>query len=221
MLRVLKKNKVESIYVSAQDGNDENDGTINAPLQTVEKAQSYAREMVKQNLNVEVFLEGEFELDKTLIFNEEDSAQSGKSVVYNGEGNASISGGRKVTGWEPVADTPLFKTSVEDIDDFRHFYINGNRGVRARSKWLYFAKDSYVDENTTNTYSDVDGFVLDKNDFPKEFSNPTDMEFVWMISWKNIRMPVEDYFSSVSSSSLRTIALCFASESDVSVMASR
>lgn len=196
MLRVLKKNKVESIYVSAQKGNDENDGTVSAPLQTIEKAQSYAREMVKRNANVEVFLEGEFKLDKTLIFNEEDSAQSGKSVVYNGGGNASISGGKKVTGWEPVADTPLYKTTIEDIDDFRHFYVNGNRGVRARSKWLYFAKDSYIDETTTNTYSDVDGFVLDKNDFPKEFKNPTDMEFVWMVSWKNIRMPVEDWFKN-------------------------
>lgn len=194
ILRALKKNKVKSIYVSAQEGNDKNDGTEDSPLQSIEKAQYYARKSASQNMDVEVFLEGEFELDETLIFTEEDSAHDGKSVVYNGNGNASISGGKKVTGWEPVTDTPLYKTQINGVDDFRHFYVNGNRGVRARSKWLYFAKDSYNDPSYTGKYSDVDGFVLDKNDFPEEFSNPTCMEFVWMVSWKNIRMPVDDWF---------------------------
>ena len=191
---IKKKNKVKSIYVSAQNGNDNNDGTENAPLQSIEKAQSYARKIAAQNMNVEVVLEGDFELDDTLTFTEADSAQNGTSVVYNGKGNTTISGGKKVTGWEPVTDTPLYKTQIDNIDDFRHFYVNGNRGVRARSKWLYFAKDSYNDQSYTGTSSDVDGFVLDKNDFPNEFKNPTDMEFVWMVSWKNIRMPVYDWF---------------------------
>lgn len=182
------------LYVDAQNGSDANSGTSKTQaFATINAAQQKVRAINDVMLgDVYVHLSGEFEIDETIKLTKEDSGTNGFNIIYQGEGKASVSGGRKISGFEAVEGTPLYKTKVENAD-FRQLFVNGNRAQRARSKWLYFAKDSYTDpdgQNYINT--EIDGFILAKEDFKEDFAKPSDMEFVWMPSWKNIRMPVEN-----------------------------
>lgn len=174
-------------YVSAQ-GSDAASGEESAPFQTLERAQRAVREC-NGNMkgNIYVHLKGEFFVEQTLTFTEADSGSNGYDVFWKGDG-AVIHGGRRVNGWSRVKDTPLYSTSVEAANGFRQLYVNENRGVRARSQWFYWPKEEY-DVDTAD--GKIDGFVLNGEDFPLQFQRPADMEFVWLPSWKAIRMPAE------------------------------
>lgn len=180
-------------YVDAVNGNDDYLGTSEAQaFKTIAAAQQKVRTVNDDMLgDIYVHLAGEFEIDETIEMTAEDSGTNGFDVIYQGDGEASLSGGRKIEGFTKVENTPLYKTTVENAD-FRQLYVNGNRAQRARSKWLYFAKGSYTEPNGKSYInSEIDGFILSKDDFSNDFSKPSDMEFIWMPSWKNVRMPVE------------------------------
>src|ERR1700761_397527 len=71
--------QVKSIYVSPQ-GNDANNGSINLPFATLNRAQTEAR---KYHHGVNVYLrKGVYYLSKPLIFTSEDSGNSSEPVVY-------------------------------------------------------------------------------------------------------------------------------------------
>ena len=93
-----------------------------------------------------------------------------------------------VSGWSKVSGTPIYQATVTDVDDFRQLYVGGNRAQRAKSKWLYYAKEEYDDTETS--YS-LDGYVLNEEDFPESFVKADDMEMVWYPSWRVVRAPVE------------------------------
>jgi len=181
-------------YVDAENGNDANGGTTEkTALKTIEAAQTKVRAKNDNMLgDIYVHLSGEFKLTEPIAMTTEDSGTNGFSVIYDGGGEASVSGGRKVEGFSSVAGTPLYKAKVENAD-FRQLYVNGNRAQRARSKWLYYPKSEYIiPGGAAQLNSEVDGYVLSKDDFKDDFSRISDMEFIWMPSWKNIRMPVEN-----------------------------
>lgn len=187
------------IYVSAREGSDSNSGTKEKPLKTIEKAKEKVRKINDDMTgDIIVNLSGEFYIDEALEFTKEDSAANGFSIIYKGDGETVISGGKKVSGFEKVSGTPLYKTKISDVSDFRQFYVNENRGQRARSKWLYYPKELYHDGDKSyinEANGGYDGFVLDKTDFGGSFSKPLSMEFVWLPSWKNIRMPVDKFIT--------------------------
>lgn len=180
--------KGQHFYVSA-DGDDGAEGTREAPFKTIERAQQAVRAVNGDMTgNVYVHLSGTFYLDDTLLFTAADSGKNGYDVVWQGE-NATVHGGRQVSGWQAVEGTPLYAASVSMSDGFRQLYVNGNRAVRARSSWLYWPKAVYDADTEQDCF---DGFILNGDDFSQPFSKPQEMEFVWMPSWKNIRMPVEN-----------------------------
>ena len=189
-------------YVDAENGKDSNSGeSEEKALKTLSAAQAIVREKNDSMIgDIYVHLSGEFEIDETMEMTPEDSGTNGFSVIYSGDGNASISGGEKISGFVKVEGTPLYKTTVSDTN-FRQLYVNGNRAQRARSKWLYQAKEAFYPETEdipSTDGSDEDeeiinpiGYILDGNDFPEDFSMVSDMEMIWMPSWRNVRVPVE------------------------------
>ena len=71
------------IYVSAESGNDDNDGTIGAPIKTIEEAKERAGAINKVENKVEVILRGgEYRVSKTLEFESGDSGTKENPVVY-------------------------------------------------------------------------------------------------------------------------------------------
>ncbi len=84
---------IETHYYVAQDGDDQNTGTYENPFKTLERAQEAVRGINKNmHGDIVVYLDGEFELDKTLAFTERDSGSNGFCVRWEGVGNAVISG---------------------------------------------------------------------------------------------------------------------------------
>lgn len=191
-----QKNQLE-IYVSAINGNDTNDGMKKSPFKTIKRSQEEVRKF-NDNMtdDIIVYLEGNFEISETLIFTADDSGKNGFSVIYRGErGKTSISGGKKITGWQKVEGTELYKAKANTSKPFRQFYINGNRGVRSKSQWMYYPIDTYKDpESKWHKHCDYDGYILSGTDFPEEFSFTEGMEAIWLPSWKNVRIPVEEFY---------------------------
>ncbi len=189
-------------YVDAKNGNDANSGeSKEKALKTLGAAQELVRAKNDSMIgDIYVHLSGEFEIDETIEMTTEDSGTNGFSVIYSGNGETSISGGEKISGFNKVSGTPLYMTTVSDTN-FRQLYVNGNRAQRARSKWLYQAKEAFYPETEdipSTDGSDEDeeiinpiGYILDGNDFPEDFSMVSDMEMIWMPSWRNVRVPVE------------------------------
>jgi len=190
-------------YVDAENGNDANSGeSEGSALKTLSATQALIREKNDSMIgDIYVHLSGAFDIDETINMTPEDSGTNGFSVIYSGDGETSISGGEKISGFAKVSGTPLYKTKVS-YTNFRQLYVNGNRAQRARSKWLYLPKEAYypeIEEDTTATAEPEEteetvnpiGYILDGNDFPEDFSMPSDMEMVWMPSWRNVRVPIE------------------------------
>ncbi|MDE5986393.1 MAG: right-handed parallel beta-helix repeat-containing protein [Prevotella sp.] len=126
------------IYV-APNGADANDGSIGKPLKSLRIALRQARNLrrlndpsVKGGVTIHV-AKGTYNLYEPLYVRPEDSGTPDSPTLIKGDG-AVISGGVAVTGWRKegkllVADTPEFNGN---LIDFRQFYVNGKKAVRAR-----------------------------------------------------------------------------------------
>ena len=107
------------LYVDPVNGKDTNAGAAaNQPFATLEKARDTIR---NQKLNQEmkadltVWLKGgRYELNDTLIFDERDSGSNGHKVIYQAikDETPVVCGGKKVTGWKPVAGKPYWVAEV-------------------------------------------------------------------------------------------------------------
>lgn len=177
------------IYVdsSAKTGGN---GSKDAPFTTIEEAKEYVKTVnTKMKGDIVVNLEGEFKLDKTLEFNEADSGKDIYNVIYRGDGDTVIHGGKKVTGWKQAAGSPLWQVTLPDETGFRQFYVGDNRAIRAKSEWLYWMVGDYNDPVTD--YKNAEGFFIKSADFPTGFSKPEDMEMAWMTSWRWVNSPID------------------------------
>ena len=116
-------------YVDPQKGSDSNSGSISAPFQTVEKAQSAVREINKNmNGDIVIYLRGgeynfadsyttrevplyakdgqeqvgTYTVKTALQFTAEDSGNNGHYVIYKAYGNETpvFSAAKRINGWE-------------------------------------------------------------------------------------------------------------------------
>ena len=78
----LAQKDVVNIYVSP-DGNDDNPGTIEAPLKTLDKARITVQKYIDSGSEINViFRGGEYRIEKGLTFTGADSGKKGASVTY-------------------------------------------------------------------------------------------------------------------------------------------
>ena len=101
----------------AQNGDDGNPGTRDKPLATLERARNAVRELKKQpggtaagGITVDVQA-GLYAMDATLELGAEDSGTADAPVIYRAAPGAEVrlSGGRTISGFEPVSDAALLK----------------------------------------------------------------------------------------------------------------
>lgn len=181
-------------YFVATDGNDTNPGTETAPFATLAKAREAVRKRVATGLekNILVLIRGGTYLQtETLTFGLEDSGTEKFSITYAASPNELVvlSGGRRIEGWKKGNDeiwtVVLPETSAREWY-FRQLFINGQRGVRARTPnrdstepWCRMLSSTakYEDEETPITVK-LGGY---KQPFRiQAYKNPGDVELVYI-----------------------------------------
>ena len=189
-----------SIYVS-QNGNDQGNGTKDAPFRTIERAQEEARKRAGDG-NVEVVIgAGTYVLNDTLEFDERDSGKNGFSVTYRGENYPLISGGKRIEGFEDLGNG-MWKASAPDFEYIRELYVNDTRVYRASTEREVTGLANYDDPKTAYTY---DGFYFDKDVLPV-YDRADEVEMRLGVGWKVQNWLVDKIIPDPENSE-RTIAI--------------
>lgn len=186
------------IYVSAGSEPGKGNGSEDAPFASMDEARQ-AVQGLNDNMTGDIvvyFDDGEYLLDSTVAFNQEDSASNGYKIIYKAidPGKAVITSGLQVTGWEDAndADRPGLLAADADIENTRQFYVDGEMAVRAKGK----IKGEMVRSGKKTTYTTYNGnhdaytgFRCANTDI-LNWRNPENIEFIWDISWAHRISPV-------------------------------
>jgi|GEM_PF-848582 len=127
---------IQHVYYVSPDGNDSNSGTLAQPFKTITKARNMVR-TINGNMtgDIEVrLLPGDYNLDSTLEFNENDSGTNGHQIIYKNQGalgSARIIGGTRITNWE-LHTGGIYKSNVGMGLDLQALYEDDMRAVIAR-----------------------------------------------------------------------------------------
>ena len=151
-----------NLYVS-QDAADGGDGSKEKPFNSLFAARDYVRTInknMKQNIAVNI-MGGFYGLTETFKLTEEDSGSNGYYIIWRAaEGeDVTISGGRKVTGWEESEIPGVYKAHNVG-DNVRNIYVNNKVATRAKVEDYIVPLSWYNDE--TDATSTNDGVIIPK-----------------------------------------------------------
>jgi hypothetical protein len=140
-----------SFYVSIA-GNDGNDGSLNAPFASLEKARDAIRQLKAPKGAVTVYLRGGiYILNQPLVLGPEDSGTLFSPVTwtaYDGE-TPVLSGGVSLQPAWKKTSSGILKAAIGTNRNFRQLYMNGRKAVRARTpnagSFLQFETDKQSD----------------------------------------------------------------------------
>lgn len=181
--RVVEIDSCITLYVDGDKGNDSNDGSENAPFKSIEKAQEAVKQYTETMQNhIFIYLKDtEYYMKDPFALDSENSGNNGYYIVYAsyGGGQASITGGRHVSGWSVHdADKNIYVANVGAGTETRQMFVDGTRAIRARSKGgLSGAK------RVTGGYTTTDTFLAD-------YRKVQDLEFVYYEIWTEPRCGV-------------------------------
>lgn len=206
-------NSAVCIYVSADNGDDANDGSFNSPFHTVAKAKEYIRTLNDDmSSDIIVYLrEGCYSFDETLSFTAEDSGNNGFNIIYTNYENERVefSGGMQVDGWEMYdAQKNIYRAQIGTEISTRQFYVNGDfkqrarsKGTLANSKFAYPDGTAEADMTVKNSigYTTTDTFLAD-------WKNQSYIEFVYNIRYITSRCLVESINNQDGETALITMA---------------
>lgn len=202
---IFKPDTIMAEYYVSTMGNDDNDGTVDNPFATIERARDEARK-INSNMtgNIVVYIEeGTYTLNETLTFDERDSATGDFYIKYQGEENVVISGGETINNFVLYdAENNIYSAKVPENALFRQLYMNGEKLIRAKSNDDYSTKiigasrfnaDGTMIPENLNTWSDetlvqadYGEIYLNADEF-QNFNNLEDVELHILTAWvKNV-----------------------------------
>ncbi len=203
--RVVELDGRLAVYVDNDKGSDNNNGTKNAPLRTI----GAARDMVQPYLagmknHIFVYInEGNYNLSDIVYWDTSDSGQNGFNVIYTSltETEPVIRTAEDYTGFKlHDRDKNIWRVYVGKGNESRDVFINGVRGVRARSAERYSGIDA-VDAkedvllNATKTGDIYTGFYyVSENIEFADFKNQEHIEFVFNNQWQQDRLIVKQIY---------------------------
>lgn len=123
-------------FYVATTGNDDHDGSKQAPFLTLKKAQSHVRAAIKNGMKQDVcvyIFGGTYYIENTWTFDTSDSGRDGYRVTYchvPGE-EVNIVGGRPVTNWEQY-EGEIWRARLGLGNSFHTMYADGERITKAR-----------------------------------------------------------------------------------------
>lgn len=177
--------QAHQIYVSTE-GNDAAAGTNSDPVRTLQHAAELARQK-PGHVPVTIFLYGgTYHLTEALKLGPTDGGSPRAPVQWKaipGE-KVILSGGIPVTGWEQEQDGSWSASLPEGFQgEFRCFYVNGKRAIRARHPDDAFLRVARAGEDKRTS------FFFNKVDIP-EIDKADDLELILLHDWSVTRIPV-------------------------------
>ena len=183
-----------TIYL-APNGNDGWSGRVakpegtNGPKATITAALEAARaaRRIQPEDRIEIqLLAGRYHLDNAITIAPTDSNLT--LAAYQNE-QPVLSGGRRITEWRKVSDTPArWQAKVPGADwYFRSLFINGQRKQRARipNEGFYRVLGPSSQEKPMRLKFKI-------GDIKKEWAARSDVEVIALLAWSNIRMFIRD-----------------------------
>lgn len=179
--RLSKISEAQLIYVDPENGDDSANGSFKTPLLTVNAAKNAAAGLVK-NGDVYVMLKGgTYRITEPIAFTPSSNSSENKIVFASYDGRAEISGGVLAEGWSLYdSDKDIYRAYVGTDVDFRQLYINGVRGIRARSS-----------EGLTSAVQTDTGYICSDENLTG-FAYPDELEMVYYVKWSNPRCSVDE-----------------------------
>lgn len=174
------KNNIE-LYVSPE-GSDLNEGTLEAPFQTIQKARDHIR-AIKGDMDGDIFVYlrgGNFFITSPLLFTEQDAANNGFRIHYKAykDERPVINGAVKVEGWKKHKGN-IYKAPLDRSVKLRQLYVGGKRCQMAKGKsvnhqngfpWGEFKIEGH--EEWADTAGVEPAGALFKGGFLKCYKNP-------------------------------------------------
>lgn len=166
-------NSSETIkYYVSKEGDDENEGTKDAPFKTITKAKRSVKERRKStDSEVEIILsEGTYYLDTPLVFKPEESGKKDSPYIIRSkrDDHVTISGGKPLKDllWEKFEGN-IWRAKVKSIDSVFSLYTENRRLIPARypnfKEGIYpyggFAKDALSSDRIAS-WSNPEGGII-------------------------------------------------------------
>lgn len=194
--RLIENYSKMAVFVDGENGNDENDGTENSPVATVEAARKLVQPYLSDMQNhIYVFIKGgTYHLTSPMSFTTADSGNNGFSVIYTawGEEEPVFSGGREYKDFVlHDAEKNIYKTYVGVGTIARQVYINGIRAIRSMNDP---SKNGYLERTGVlkNPVKDkANRTVTCDNPELAELTNQNKIEAVYCEEWTNPRIKIE------------------------------
>ena len=190
-------NNTKELYVSPV-GSDENPGTKEAPLRTVQGAKERLKS-IKNDISGAVvhFAEGTYHIDETLFFTEEDAPD----VTFRGEGDVRFSGAYEIGGFteETVNGVKAFSKQLNGTASFKSLFRGDKQLTQPRyPETGYFtvkatdpSNDLWTEKNTPwSLCLGQRSFFADKNDVKTAFTNQEDVVVRILHYWHDEMMNV-------------------------------
>ncbi|HWH71709.1 MAG TPA: right-handed parallel beta-helix repeat-containing protein, partial [Candidatus Sulfotelmatobacter sp.] len=193
------------VFFVALNGNDQwsglrpspNWGKTDGPFATLPRALQAARQWRQLQgsgtAQPSVYVRGGLHfLTAPLLLQPEDSGLT--LAAYGGE-KPVLSGGRRITGWRPVAEgnRTLWRTEIPDVRSgawyFRELWVNGQRAVRARHPNHGYLKIDHLLDTVPDWMHGHMRLRFLTNDL-RAWKTVTQAEVVVMDRWNESRLPV-------------------------------
>jgi hypothetical protein len=145
---------------------------------------------------------GTYPLSATFNFGSQDGGTNGHSVIYQAYPGETpvLSGGRQISGWTlSDAGKNIYKASVTAGWEFRQLYVNGERGIRARSPNMTnpATKGPYYLAKTKDA-----PFVIDASE-AGNWQNLNQVEMCWLGNWHHKRARINRFDFSGNEATVR------------------
>jgi hypothetical protein len=192
--------------VVAPYGNDDNEGTLNAPLKTLKKAKEILRS-IDDDENITIwFREGTYLIDETIQFTSDDK----ENVIYRSYPNEKVtfSGSKAISGWseEIINGIKAYVVNVEinSDDDYFHSLYKGEkrlaRSVYPKEGMFKVANPCNDDETVSEVYSPHyfthSASFYAELDNVMNFENVQDVEVRIMHYWCDEHLPLHSVNAS-------------------------
>ena len=177
-------------YILTVDPNRVPDGKT--VFSSIEAAKAYVRTLDKTHGDIIVeIMDGVYELENTLVFDETDSGTPEGRVRYVAAEGAHpvLSGGRTISGEWRDEGNGIFSIPLARDKKLRTLYVNGTRAFMTSKvvKGKGSAGEYAVEENAADwawTGGTVhDGVLLPRDAIPVDTRNPEDIELMTQTRW--------------------------------------